>query len=92
MKLPLAESETGSNKRKVYPPAAKITIPVFSHRKRYLRKAEFPYFRFKKDLIIYLNLSLAVPKIEVSASIQPRTVGISTAFRQAAGNSNLKLT
>jgi hypothetical protein len=38
-----------------------------------------PHFFFKKDLILYLNSSRAAPR-----------VGISTSFRQAAGNSNLK--
>jgi hypothetical protein len=37
-----------------------------------------PHFRFKKDLILYLNSSRAAPKIGISVSLQ-----------QAAGNSNL---
>jgi hypothetical protein len=39
-----------------------------------------PHFRFKKDLILYLNSSRAAPKIGISVSLQ-----------QAAGNSNLKI-
>jgi hypothetical protein len=41
-------------------------------------RAVVPHFRFKKNLILYLNSSRAAPR-----------VGISTLFRQAAGNSNL---
>jgi hypothetical protein len=38
-----------------------------------------PHFRFKKDLILYLNSSRAAPNVGISVSLQ-----------QAAGNSNLK--
>jgi len=41
-------------------------------------RAVVPHFRFKKNLILYLNSSRAAPR-----------VGISTLFRQAEGNSNL---
>jgi hypothetical protein len=43
-------------------------------------RAVVPHFRFKKDLILYLNSSRAAPKVGISVSLQ-----------QAAGNSNLKL-
>jgi len=41
-------------------------------------RAVAPHFRFKKDLILYLNSSRAAPKVGISVSLQ-----------QAAGNSNL---
>jgi hypothetical protein len=43
-------------------------------------RAVVPHFRFKKDLILYLNSSRAAPKVGISISLQ-----------QAAGNSNLKI-
>jgi hypothetical protein len=82
---------SGSNKRK-----AKIPIPAapqagfpLSYNKlatgyfgifATAHRAVVPHFRFKKDLILYLNSSRAAPR-----------VGISTSFRQAAGNSNLNI-
>jgi hypothetical protein len=42
-------------------------------------RAVVQHFRFKKDLILYLNSSRAAPKVGISVSLQ-----------QAAGNSNLK--
>jgi hypothetical protein len=41
-------------------------------------RAVVAHFRFKKDLILYLNSSRAAPKVGISVSLQ-----------QAAGNSNL---
>jgi hypothetical protein len=42
-------------------------------------RAVVPHFRFKKDLILYLNSSRAAPRVGISVSLQ-----------QAAGNSNLR--
>jgi len=81
---------SGSNKRK-----AKIPIPAdpktgFPLRFNMLlgyfgifstaHRAVVPHFRFKKDLILYLNSSRAAPKVGISVSLQ-----------QAAGNSNLNI-
>ena len=80
---------SGFNKRK-----AKIPIPaapktIFPLRLNTLlgyfeifttaHRAVVPHFRFKKDLLLYLNSSRAVPKVGISVSLQ-----------QAPGNSNLK--
>jgi hypothetical protein len=82
---------SGSNKRK-----SKIPIPAapqagFPLRSNKLatgyfgifttaHRAVVPHFRFKKDLILYLNSSRAAPKVGISVSLQ-----------QAAGNSNSKI-
>jgi hypothetical protein len=80
---------SGSNKRKAkipIPAAPKTGFPLrFNTLLGYFgifttaHRPVVPHFRFKKDLILYLNSSRAAPR-----------VGISTSFRQAARNSNLK--